>query len=76
MTCWKALALNAVGTFNVSQTQHQHKEQRCTKHTIASLCFFSNNGGKTKFKILVFLVDGNNGNESILILLEVEYVST
>jgi len=38
--CWKALALNAVWTFKVSQTQHQHKEQRCTKHTMASLCFF------------------------------------
>jgi len=42
--------------------------------------FYSNCGGKTKFKILfkilAFLVHGNSRNESIIILLEVEYVST
>jgi len=70
VTCWKDLALNAVRTSKVSQTQHQHREQRCTKHAMASLCL-SNYGGKTKFqihfKILAFPVHGNNRNESIII---------
>ena len=65
------MALNAVRTSKVSQTQHQHREQRCTKRTMASLRF-SNCGGKTKFqilfKILAFLVHGNNRNGSIMIL--------
>ena len=41
---------------------------------------FPNYGGETKFKILfkilAFLVHGNNRNGSIIVLLEVEYVST
>jgi len=43
-------------------------------------CAFSNYGGKTKFQILfeilAFLVHGKNRNENIVILLQVEYVST
>jgi len=51
--------------------QHQQRKQRCTKHTMAPLCF-SNYGGKTKFeilfKILAFLVHGNSRNGNIIIL--------
>jgi len=57
----------------VSQTQHQQKEQSCTKHTMASL-YFINYGGKTRIQILVFLVHGKNRNEGIIILLSLEYV--
>ena len=43
-------------------------------------CAFSNYGGETKFQILfeilAFLVHGKNRNENIVILLQVEYVST
>ena len=42
-------------------------------------CVFSNYGSETKFKILfkiiAFLVHGNNRNKSMITLLEVEYVS-
>ena len=61
----------------VSQTRHQRRKQRCIKHTTASL-FFSNYGGKTRiqilFKTLPFPVHGKNRNESIIILLQLEYV--
>jgi len=43
-------------------------------------CAFSNYGGETKFhilfEILAFLVHVKNINESIIILLQAEYVST
>jgi len=53
-----------------------HKLSISTKSTLWLHCVFSKYGGKNKFNILVFLVDGNNRNKSIIILLEVEYVST
>ena len=76
MKFWKALSLNVVWTLTVSQTQHW--EQRCTKYTKTSVYFcqlWRWNQIANALQNTCVLVHVKNINESIIILLHVEYVS-